>query len=98
MSADMQALIAQVADQLEALTLASDGLARLTGRATSPDGTITAQVAGDGTLTGLWLSEAITARPPWQAAADITDTIGAATADVAGQRAALLAHLSDTLT
>ncbi|GAB2548560.1 hypothetical protein GCM10027167_63350 [Nocardia heshunensis] len=94
----MRALIAEVADQLEALTLASDGLARLTGRATSPDGAITAHVAGDGELTGLWLSESITARPPHQAAFDITETIGAAAADVADQRAALLARLSETLT
>ncbi|MFE3195899.1 hypothetical protein ACFXHA_43355 [Nocardia sp. NPDC059240] len=97
MSAAMQNLIEQVGEQLEALTLVADGLTRLTGRATSADGVITAQVAGDGTLTGLWLGEQVTARPPQQAAEDISATIGAAVYDVADQRAALLARLSDHL-
>ncbi|MGW4120169.1 YbaB/EbfC family nucleoid-associated protein [Nocardia sp. NPDC004711] len=98
MSADMQALIAQVGDQLEALTLAADGLARVTGHASGLHGTITAEVAGDGTLTALTLAESITAHPPDQAAAAILATITAATTAAARQRAELLAHLSDTLT
>ncbi|MFJ9369574.1 YbaB/EbfC family nucleoid-associated protein [Nocardia sp. NPDC101769] len=98
MSADMQALIAQVGDQLEALTLAVDGLTRVTGHATGLDGTITARVAGDGTLTALTLAESIAAHPPDQAAAAILATITAATTAAARQRAELLAHLSDTLT
>ncbi|MFE3229838.1 YbaB/EbfC family DNA-binding protein [Nocardia sp. NPDC059228] len=94
----MEALIAQVGDQLEALTLAADGLARVAGTATSPDGAITAQVAGDGTLTGLVLAESVTAYPPAQTAADILATIGAATAAAAHQRADLLARLGAALT
>ncbi|MFE3796008.1 hypothetical protein [Nocardia tengchongensis] len=70
--------------------LAADGLKRLSGRATSPDHTITAEVAGDGALTARWLSEQITTRPPRQAAHDITETI-------APKRDAPLARLSEYL-
>ncbi|MGW4125595.1 YbaB/EbfC family nucleoid-associated protein [Nocardia sp. NPDC004711] len=98
MSTAIDALIAEVGDQLEALTLAADGLGRVAGHAASPDGLITAQVAGDGTLAGLWLAESITGYPPEQAAAAILATIAAATADAAAKRAALLARLGSTLT
>ncbi|MGV9833729.1 YbaB/EbfC family nucleoid-associated protein [Nocardia niigatensis] len=98
MSADMQALIAEIGDQLEALTLAADGLSRVTGLATNRDGTITAEISGDGTLTALTLAESLTAYPPDEAAAAILATITAATAAAARQRADLLARLSDALT
>ncbi|MEU6584339.1 YbaB/EbfC family DNA-binding protein [Nocardia sp. NPDC046763] len=98
MSADIQTLIAQVGDQLEALTLTADGLTRVGGHATSLDGVITAQVAGDGSLAGLTLAESLTAYPPEHAAAAILATINEATLDAARQRAGLLAGLSDALT
>ncbi|MGW3542725.1 YbaB/EbfC family nucleoid-associated protein [Nocardia niigatensis] len=94
----MQALIAEIGDQLEALTLAADGLSRVTGLATNRDGTITAEISGDGTLTALTLAESLTAYPPDEAAAAILATITAATAAAARQRADLLARLSDALT
>lgn len=97
MSADMDAVFAAVGEQLEALTLAADGLTRVMGIATSDDGLITAKVSGDGTLTGLDLAEAITANPPEQAAAAITATIAAAHAEAARHRAILLARLGEAL-
>lgn len=93
----MDGLIAEVSEQLEALTLTSDGLARIRGHARSADGAITAEVAGDGTLAALVLAESVTGWPPETAAADITATITAAHADAARQRAALLARLGDAL-
>ncbi|MGV9668392.1 YbaB/EbfC family nucleoid-associated protein [Nocardia niigatensis] len=98
MSVEMDAVFAQVGDQLEALTLAADGLTRVAGHAVGLDGAITAQVTGDGTLTGLTLAESVTAYPPERAAAVILATITAATTDAARQRAEVLAGLSDTLT
>lgn len=98
MSTEMDAVFAAVGDQLEALTLAADGLARVTGTATSPDGLITATVSGDGTLNGLSLAEPVTAYPPEQAAAAITATIAAAHAAAVQQRAALLTRLAQALT
>ncbi|MFE4459261.1 YbaB/EbfC family nucleoid-associated protein [Nocardia tengchongensis] len=94
----LHAVIAQVGDQLEALTLAADGLTRVAGRASDPAGMITATVAGDGTLAGLTLAESITAYPPEQAAAAILATIAEATAAAAAQRAALLTRLGGGLT
>ncbi|AYF78330.1 YbaB/EbfC family DNA-binding protein [Nocardia yunnanensis] len=98
MNHDMDALIADVGEQLEALVLAADGLGKVAGHAASADRAITAAVAGDGTLTGLELAESVTAYPPQQVADAILATIAAATADAARQRAALLARLSESLT
>ncbi|AYF78038.1 YbaB/EbfC family DNA-binding protein [Nocardia yunnanensis] len=94
----MKALIAQVGEQLEALTLAADGLARVAGQATGLDGTVTAHVSGDGSLAALSLTESITALPPDQAAAAILATVNEATANAARQRALLLARLSEAIT
>ena len=98
MSLDMNALIANVGEQLEALVLAADVLGKVSGHATSPDGMITAAVAGDGTLVGLTLAESITAYPPEQAATAILATIGEAAAAAARQRGALLERLGQALT
>ncbi|WP_067574481.1 hypothetical protein [Nocardia acidivorans] len=98
MSADIQALIAEIGDQLETLVLTADGLAHIQGTATSPNGDITADVAGDGALIGLWLAESVTTRPPAEVAAAVLETCAQAAAHAAQQRSALLIRLSTALT
>ncbi|MGX1806508.1 YbaB/EbfC family nucleoid-associated protein [Nocardia sp. NPDC055321] len=94
MSDPMDALVNDVATRLDALETALDGLSRVRGRFGSPDGSVTAEVDGEGALTGLWLAESVTTRPPADVARLILWACGEAAAAASARRATVLARLN----
>ncbi|MEU0545376.1 YbaB/EbfC family DNA-binding protein [Nocardia sp. NPDC005978] len=97
MSDPMDALVNGVALQLDALENALDGLDRVRGRFGAPDGSVTAEVDGEGALTGLWLADSVTARPPAEVAELILWACGQAAAAASTRRAAVLARLNSAI-
>ncbi|MBJ8347374.1 YbaB/EbfC family nucleoid-associated protein [Antrihabitans sp. YC2-6] len=95
MSQQMDALVANATAKLEQLEAALDSLQKLRARFTTPDGTVTAEVDGNGALVGLWLDEAVGGMAPNAVGAAITQACQQA-AGLAGQRrAAVLTRLND---
>lgn len=94
MSGEMDALVGGVANQLEALESTLAGLRKLRARYTSEDGSCTAEVDGEGALTGLWLAESVTSRPPAEVAQLMLWTSQRAAAEATAQRAKILAELN----
>lgn len=97
MSAEMEALVSGVGKQLEALESALAGLREVRGRFSSEDRSVTAEVDGDGALTGLWLAESVAARPPAEVAQLILWACQQAAAAATSQRAAVLAGVNSAL-
>ncbi|WP_330183219.1 YbaB/EbfC family nucleoid-associated protein [Nocardia sp. NBC_01503] len=97
MSAEMDALVNGVTNQLEALETALAGLRGVRGRFTSADRSVSAEVDGDGALTGLWLAESVTTRPPAEVAQLILWASREAAARATAQRAEVLAGLNESL-
>lgn len=82
MSAEMDALVNQATEKLEHLEEALDSLQKVRARFSADDGSVTAEVDGNGALVGLWLDESITEKT----AKDVGELITSAS-----QQAALLA-------
>ncbi|WP_067562049.1 YbaB/EbfC family nucleoid-associated protein [Nocardia acidivorans] len=97
MSAEMDALVAGVTNQLEALEAALAGLRGVRGRFTSEDRSVSAEVDGDGALTGLWLAESTTTRSPADVSRLVLWACREAAARAAAQRAEVIAGLNESL-
>ncbi|MEU6580940.1 YbaB/EbfC family nucleoid-associated protein [Nocardia sp. NPDC046763] len=97
MSAEMDALVKGVSDKLEALEATLHGLSRIRGRRTSQDGSVTAEVDGDGALTGLWLAESVTSHAPAEVSRLILRVCQQAAAEATAQRSRIIARLNDSL-
>ncbi|SUA77025.1 Uncharacterised protein [Nocardia otitidiscaviarum] len=94
----MDALVTGVTNQLEALEAALYDLKRVRGRFAAEDGSVTAEVDGDGALTGLWLAESMTSRPPSEVAESILWACGRAAAEAGAQRSRIVARLNESFT
>ncbi|MEV6071673.1 YbaB/EbfC family nucleoid-associated protein [Nocardia sp. NPDC052001] len=97
MSAEMDALVNGVTNQLEALESALAGLRGVRAEFTSEDRSVTAEVDGDGALTGLWLAESVTSRPPAEVSRLVLWASRRAAALATEQRAEILAGLNRSL-
>ena len=95
MSAEMDALVAGVTAKLESLESALDAFGKISARYTTDDGVITAEVDGNGALTGLWLEEAITQWQAKQAGEQITTACRRAAVIAAHERALVIARLNE---
>ncbi|WP_040804951.1 YbaB/EbfC family nucleoid-associated protein [Nocardia concava] len=98
MSAEMDALLERVNQQLETLEATLDGLAQVRARFTSEDRSVTAEVDADGALTGLWLAESVTSRSPGEVSRLILWACQQAAQEATTQRALIVERLNDALT
>lgn len=96
MSREMDALVTGVTNQLEALEAALYDLKRIRGRFSSEDGSVTAEVDGEGALVGLWLAESVTSRPPAEVAQSVLWACGRAAAEAGAQRSRIVARLNES--
>ncbi|WP_405489546.1 YbaB/EbfC family nucleoid-associated protein [Nocardia sp. NBC_00511] len=97
MSAEMDALLGRVNQQLAALEATLHGLAGVRARFGSPDGSVTAEVDADGALTGLWLAESVTSQPPAEVSRLILWACQQAAALATAQRSRIIADLNGSL-
>jgi DNA-binding protein YbaB len=95
MSAEMDALVERATAKLEHLEQALDGLNRVRGEFTTEDGAITAEVDGNGALSGLWLAESVTEMQARELGRLITSACQQAAAVAGEQRSKILATLND---
>ncbi len=93
MSAEMDALVNQATEKLEHLEEALDSLQKIRARHSTDDGSVTADVDGNGALVGLWLDESITEK----AAKDVGELITAASQEAAQLAAQKRAEVLDRL-
>lgn len=93
MSAEMDALVNQATEKLEHLEEALDSLQKVRARYSTDDGTVTAEVDGNGALVGLWLDESITEK----AAKDVGELITAVSQQAAQLAAQKRAEVLDRL-
>lgn len=98
MSGEMDALVTGVTNQLEALEAALYELKHIRGRFRSDDGSVTAEVDGEGALTGLWLAESVTSRQPAEVSQLILWACGRAAAEAGSQRSRIVARLNESFT
>ncbi|MFI6870009.1 YbaB/EbfC family nucleoid-associated protein [Nocardia sp. NPDC050406] len=96
MSGEMDGLVRGVTDQLEALEAALYELKRIRGRFRSEDGSVTAEVDGEGALTGLWLAESVTARQPAEVSQLILWACARAAEEAGSQRSRIVARLNES--
>lgn len=92
----MDALVTGVTNQLEALEAALYDLKRIRGRFSSEDGSVTAEVDGEGALVGLWLAESVTSRPTAEVSQSILYACGRAAAEAGAQRSRIVARLNES--
>ena len=93
-AASMDALVTDAAAKLESLETALHGLNQIRARFSTDDGLVTAEVDGNGALTGLWLAEGITQRPAREVGPLITWASQEAARRASDQRSAVLARLN----
>ncbi len=98
MSAEMDALVAQATEKLEALEAALYGLKQIRGRFTTQDGSITTEVDSEGALVGLDLAESITSQPPAEVGKAIVWACKQAAEQAGAQRSAVVATLNSSFT
>ena len=94
MSSEMDALIEGAQAKLEHLETALEAMEKVNARFTTDDGVVTAQVDGNGALTGLWLDESITNMPASQVGPLITWAGQQAAQQAAEQRAQIVERLN----
>lgn len=92
----MDALVTGVTNQLEALEAALYELKRIRGRFSAEDGSVTAEVDGEGALVGLWLAESVTSRPPAEVARSVLWACGRAAEEAGAQRSRIVARLNES--
>lgn len=93
MSAEMDALVNQATEKLEHLEEALDSMQKVRARYSTKDGSVTAEVDGNGALVSLWLDESITEKP----AKDVGELITAASQQAAQLAAEKRAEVLDRL-
>ncbi|GAB2566496.1 YbaB/EbfC family nucleoid-associated protein [Nocardia heshunensis] len=98
MSAEMDALLDRVNQQLETLEATLHGLSQVRARFSADDRSVTAEVDADGALTGLWLSESVTSRSPAELSRLILWACQQAAQEATAQRARIVARLNESLT
>lgn len=96
MSAEMDALVAQATQKLEALEAALHGLKQVRGAFTTEDGAVSVEVDSDGALTALRLGESVTSLPPAELGKLIVWACRQASEDAGGQRSKVVATLNES--
>ncbi|MBF6330960.1 YbaB/EbfC family nucleoid-associated protein [Nocardia transvalensis] len=96
MSAEMDALVAQATQKLEALEAALYGLKQVRGRYTTEDGSVSVEVDSDGALVALTLAETVTSRSPAEVGQAIIWACQQAAQNAGEQRSKVVAELNST--
>ncbi|MGV9616085.1 YbaB/EbfC family nucleoid-associated protein [Nocardia xishanensis] len=96
MSAEMDALVANATQKLEALEAALYGLKQVRGQFTTEDGAVTVEVNSEGALVGLSLSEAVTSMAPADVSQLIVWACRQASEDAGAQRSKVVATLNES--
>ncbi|WP_227998695.1 YbaB/EbfC family DNA-binding protein [Nocardia australiensis] len=96
MSAEMDALVANATQKLEALEAALYGLEQVRGRFRTEDGAVGAEVDSDGALVALTLSESVTTLPPAEVGQLIVWACRQAAEDAGTQRSKVVATLNES--
>ncbi|MQY29942.1 YbaB/EbfC family nucleoid-associated protein [Nocardia aurantia] len=94
MSAEMDALVAQATEKLEALEAALFGLKQVRGRFTSDDGLVSVEVDSDGALIDLALAESVSGHTPADVGQLIIWACQQAATDAGRQRSEVVATLN----
>ncbi|MFC0446688.1 YbaB/EbfC family nucleoid-associated protein [Rhodococcus jostii] len=92
---DMDAVVGRATEQLNLHEDALAGLRAVTARASSESDQVTAEVDGNGTLTGLWMDDSISSLDACTLAAMITSTTQEAARLAAEQRIQVMTTLQD---
>ncbi|MFC9357119.1 YbaB/EbfC family nucleoid-associated protein [Rhodococcus sp. NPDC057014] len=92
---DMDAIVGRATEQVNLLEEALAGLQSITARASSESDQVTAEVDGNGTLTGLWMDDSIASLDARTLAAMITNTSQEAARLAAEQRTRVMTALQD---
>lgn len=95
-AAAMDALVARATAQLDLLDTTLAALRAIRCEAVSTDGRVRVEVDGDGSPTGLWLSESLHDLDPRALAQAITETAHRAAAAAAAERNRVTGVLLDT--
>ena len=95
MTNKMDALVDGAQQKLEHLETALDAMQTISARFTTDDGVVTAQVDGNGALTGLWFDESITNMQAKDVGPLITWAGHQAAVKAAEQRAKIVARLNE---
>ncbi|GAA5067749.1 YbaB/EbfC family nucleoid-associated protein [Nocardia callitridis] len=96
MSAEMDALVANATQKLEALEAAMYGLKQVRGTFTTEDESVTVEVNSEGALVGLNLAESVTTLPPAEVGQMIVWACKQAAEDASGQRSKVVATLNES--
>ncbi|KAA8886319.1 YbaB/EbfC family DNA-binding protein [Nocardia colli] len=96
MSAEMDALVANATQKLEALEAALYGLKQVRGRHTTEDGSVTVEVDSDGALVALSLAETVTSLAPAEVGQLIVWACRQAAEDAGNQRSKVVATLNES--
>ncbi|AII04786.1 YbaB/EbfC family nucleoid-associated protein [Rhodococcus opacus] len=92
---DMDAIVGRATEQVNLLEEALAGLQAITARASSESGQVTAEVDGNGTLTGLWMDDSISALDARTLATMITSTTQEAARLATERRTQVMTTLQD---
>ncbi|MGW4336067.1 YbaB/EbfC family nucleoid-associated protein [Rhodococcus koreensis] len=92
---DMDAIVGRATEQVNLLEEALAGLQSITARASSESDQVTAEVDGNGTLTGLWMDDSISSLDARTLAAMITSTTQEAARLATEQRTRVMTALQD---
>ncbi|EOM75442.1 YbaB/EbfC family DNA-binding protein [Rhodococcus rhodnii] len=92
---DIDAIVERVQNQVAVLDQALGDLQGVRGRASSPDGLVTAEVDGNGALVGLWIDDAVARHDAAHVAMLVTQTASRAAADASAHREQLMATFAD---
>ncbi|KAF0966456.1 hypothetical protein MLGJGCBP_00379 [Rhodococcus sp. T7] len=91
----MDAIVGRATEQVNLLEEALAGLQSITARASSESDQVTAEVDGNGTLTGLWMDDSISSLDARTLAAMITSTTQEAARLATEQRTRVMTALQD---
>ncbi|QNG19492.1 YbaB/EbfC family nucleoid-associated protein [Rhodococcus triatomae] len=92
---EMDAIVARAQEKIGLLEDALDGLGRLRARASDEKDTVTAEVDGNGTLTGLWMDDSIATTDSRALGPLIVATVSEAARLATEQRMELMNRLQD---
>ncbi|WP_213577231.1 YbaB/EbfC family nucleoid-associated protein [Rhodococcus sp. USK13] len=92
---EMDTIVGRATEQVALLEEALEGLRSIKARASSESDHVTAEVDGNGTLTGLWMNDSIAGLDPVALATLITGTTQEAARLAAEQRSQVMTTLHD---
>ncbi|NDV07841.1 YbaB/EbfC family nucleoid-associated protein [Rhodococcus sp. IEGM 248] len=92
---DMDAIVGRATEQVNLLEEALAGLQAIKARASSKSDQVTAEVDGNGTLTGLWMDDSISTLDARTLATMITNTTQEAARLATEQRTRVMTTLQD---